>query len=354
MAFTAPTRTLTFTAEDTANLDHYAMTDAQDQVYDVRPFLSLFFRSEVRAPGVPGYDQIDAILRRLGARKPHVKTESGLRVEIPLSYGTATNAQAFRYGDTLSTTIEEGLTRIESLWAFYTTYAALYQQTVWENSGPGAALNRQKENIDLEMRGLGDLIGSHLVSTQGDVSGSQKFVPGLQNTIDSTVSSGTLWGLSRSSPNTFWRNNIATGGSFATGGLDFMRNMRYSCSANGGALGPNLIISPSAVQGYGIKQLEGIHRVTDFSKDEGNDLSAPIIRYMGIPWIYDDDLPSGTQFWFQMDEVWAFKHGKAANYVEHPPSPNNALIAEQTRLATGLTWGIRRPDKFGRVSSITA
>ena len=119
-------------------------------------------------------------------------------------------------------------------------------------------------------------------------------------------------------------------------------------------MAPNLIISPSAVQGYGIAQLEGIHRVTDFAKDEAPDLTSPMVRFKGIPWGYDNDLPSGSQYWFQMDEVWCFKHSEAANYTEHPPSPNNQLIAEQTRVATGLTWGIRHPSFFGVVSGITA
>jgi hypothetical protein len=108
------------------------------------------------------------------------------------------------------------------------------------------------------------------------------------------------------------------------------------------------------VQGYGIAALEGVHRVTDFQKDEGADLSTPIVRFMGIPWIYDDDLLAGAQYWFNMDEVYSYRHSEAANYAEHPPSPNNQLFAEQIRVATGATWGIRRPDKFGVVASITA
>lgn len=355
MAFTAPTRTLTFTSEDTAQLDRYVMGEAQDQVYGVHPFLKLFFSTEVKSPGTPGYDEIDGILRRLGARKPNVKMASGQRVRIPLSYGTSTNAQAFRYGEQLNTTFNEhGLTVAESLWAFYTTFAGLDKQTVWENSGEGMLLERMKEEIDVQMRGLTQKIGTDIVSTQADVSGTQKLVPGLQNQLASTVTSGTMWGISRSSPNTFWRNNISTMNSFATNGLTYMRNMRYACSANGGAMGPNLIMSPSAVQGYGIAQLEGVHRVTDFSKETAQDLSSPIVRFMGIPWIYDDDLPSGTQFWWNMDEVYAFRHKEAANYVEHPPAPANYLLDTLTRVATGLTWGIRRPDKFGRISSITA
>src|SRR5688500_9993323 len=118
MAYTAPTRTLTFTADDVANLDHYALTDAQDQVYDAMPLLSLLFRSEVRLPGVPGADEIDALFRRLGAKGPMVRSASGNRVEFPLAVDTGANAMWFRGGDTLTTTKKEGLTRAESLWAF--------------------------------------------------------------------------------------------------------------------------------------------------------------------------------------------------------------------------------------------
>lgn len=355
MSFTAPTRTLTFTADDVANLDHYALTDAQDQVYDAMPLLSLFFREEVRLPGVPGADEIDALFKRLGAKGPMVRTGSGNRIEFPLAVDTGANAMWFRGGDTLTTTKKEGLTRAESLWAFATTYCALWRDEEWMNSGKGKALDRQKEQIDMEMRGFGQGIYDALWSTQTDPSASQKKIQSIQNMIPTTTTSGTFLGISRSSPNTWWRNQTnASVGGFAAGGLSALKTLRFAASANGGVDVPNLYISNSTVFGYGVTQIEGIHRVTDINVDRGEDLSTPVVRHMGSVWMWDDGAPSDTVYGLNTKYLLPYRHSEAINFVEHAPSPNNQLLALQTRIATGVALGLRRPDRFFVAAGITA
>lgn len=350
-AFTYPTRTLTFSAEDVATMDHYAVTEAADHVFDNTPLLQLTFRS-IKQPGLLG-PTVDKIFSELGISKPRVRMGLGKRARMPLAVGSSTNTMSFRRGDTLRTNIDEGLTAVESEYAYYTDFASLYWQDVIENSGDGKDLDRMQEQIDAVYRSFANLIATDQWSTQADVSASQKKIPGIQNIISTTNTSGTAWGLSRSSPNTFWQSNADTVASFATNGIDKLRTMRISCSANGGVDSPNLIISPSAVWGYGVKQLEGIHRVTDIARD-GGELSSKIVRHMGTPWMWDDSCPSGTLYMLNLNYLLLFMHSKAANYIEHPANPNNALIAHQMRIATGLTWGIQRPDRFGVLSSITA
>lgn len=353
MAFTPPTRTVTFTAEDVATLDHYASNVAFDQIFQQTPLLALMYRS-VRQPGLLG-PSIETMFRSLGITGQKTDTsQGGIRVEMPLSVGSSTNTQWFYRGSALSTNVDEGLTRAESLWSYITDYCALYRTDVVENSGPGKALDRAREQIDQMTRSKAQTIYTALWSTQGDVAhGSQDKVPGVQAYIPTTTTSGTMWGISRSSPNTFWRNNADTVGSFAANGMDKLRSMYQSCAGNGGADPPSLYISDATTWGYGVKQLESVHRVTDMTR-ENSELSSKWVRHLGTPWMWDTGCPSGYLYMMNFNYLRMFVHSQFQNYIEHPANPNDRLVAQQTRVATGLTWGLTRPDRFGVLSGITA
>lgn len=345
MAITYPQRTVVFSAEDTATLDWYLTNVAQDQIFDATPVLKLMLRS-IRQPGIVGGD-VEALFKRISVPTGTVETQLGIRAEIPLSVGQSTNTTEFRRGDNLPTNIDEGLTRAESLYAYYTDYKTLYLQDQWENSGPGKVLDRAKEQGDQMYRSLANYLNGHFWGDATDVSASQKKLPGIQHLISTAPTSGTVWGITRSSPNTWWRNNYDTAASFAANGLDKLRSLRFACSQNGGMDAPQLIVSTSTNFGYGVKQLEGIHRVTDIMEDKGPDLSTPMIRHMGTPWIWDDGCPSTLLYMLNFRYLKAIFQGNAKDYVEHPASPNNALLAQQTRVATGLTWGGTRFDRQG-------
>ena len=354
MAFTPPTRTVTFTAEDVATLDHYASNVAFDQIFQQTPLLALMYRS-VKQPGLLG-PSIETMFRSLGITGQKTDaSQSGIRVEMPLSVGSSTNTQWFYRGSSLSTNVDEGLTRAESLWAYLTDYCALYRTDVVENSGPGKALDRAREQLDQMMRSKAQTLYTALWSTQGDVvHGSQDKVPGIQAYIPTTTTSGTMWGVSRSSPNTFWRNNADTVGSFAANGLTKLSSMTQSCAGNGGADPVSLIITDATTWGYMVAQLEAIHRVTDFAKEANTELSSKWVRYRGIPVMWDTGCPSGYAYFLNFNYMKMFVHKDFTNYIEHPANPNDRLVAQQTRVASGLTWGIQRPDRFGVLSGITA
>lgn len=352
MAFTAPTRTITMTAEDVATLDWYAENVAQDQVFNATPLLRLL-AGPMKQPGLVGPD-VAALFNRVRPMSPRKKTQGGIRAELPLAYGQSTNTTAFRRGQTLPVNIDEGLTRAESLFAYYTDYCALYKQDEWENSGPGKALNRKQEQLDMMFRSFANLIATDLYGSQTDVASGQPKVPGIQHLISTSPTSGTVWGITRSSPNTFWRNNADTVGSFATNGLDKLRTMRNSCSGNGGLDAPSLYITTSAVWGYCVKQLEGIHRVTSPDFQPTPDLASTMVMHMGSPIIWDNSCPAGYLYMLNLNYLMVIMQENAVNYLEHPATPNDRLVAEQTRIATGLTWGGTRYDRQGVLSGITA
>jgi len=351
MAVTYPSRTLELSVAEVATIDTYLDLELKDLIYDHCPVLRLLAASEYDLPGVPGDAQ--KILSQVGVSSPRVIRQGGPRAELPLEVGTSTNATSFRGGDTLPTTIEEGLTRAESYFAYYSTYAALLRQTMWENSGPGKRIDRMKGAIRLATRGQSALLETDLCSTNADVSGTQKGVPGIQNILSTTQTSGTNWGISRSSPNTFWRSNTDTVNSFAANGLSKLRSMRASCGRNGNIDTPNLFMSPYTVLGYGIAQLEGIHRTTN-DMGQMKDLSVPHVTYMGIPWLSDDNLPSGTLYMLNLLYMFLVLQAEAEGFSETPANPNDQLIGFQKRMATGLTWGVSDPQRFGVLSSITA
>lgn len=350
MSVTYPTRTLELSVAEVATLDTYLDLELRDLIYDHCPLLKLLVSSEYDLPGVAG--DASEILRQIGVKTPRVMRQGGPRAELPLEVGTSTNAMAFRGGDTLSTTIEEGLTRAESFFAYYSTYGALLKQTMWENSGPGKRVDRAKGVMRLAQRGQSTLLQTDLWSTNADVSGTQKGVPGMQNIFSTTQTSGTNWGLTRSAPNTFWRSGTDATFSFATSGMDKIKAGRAAAGRNGNIDTPRLLISPYTVLGYGIKQIEGQHRVTTMGNSV--EMSTPHVTYMGMVWMSDDTAPSGSLYLVNPDYLYVVLQAEAEGYSEEPANPNDQLIGFQRRTATGLTWGTSDPQRHYIFSGVTA
>lgn len=351
MAITYPSRTLELSVAEVSTIDTYIDLELRDLIYDHCPILKLLVASEYNLPGVGG--NAASILSEIGIKSPRVLRQGGPRAELPMEVGTSTNATSFRGGDTLPTTIEEGITRAECYFAYYTTYGGLLRQTMWENSGPGKRLDRVKNVLRLAQRGLSFTLETDLCSTNADVSGTQKGVPGIQNILSTTQTSGTNWGISRSSPNTWWRAGTDATFSFATSGLAKLKAGRAAAGRNGNIDVPNLILSPYTVMGYGITQAEGVHRITN-DMGQSKDLSVPHISYMGMVWMSDDNLPASTAYLLNTEYMYVVLQSEAAGWSEEPANPNDQLVGFQRRMATGLTWGVSDPQRFYVLSGISA
>ena len=344
---TYPTRTLTLDDATVATLDTYIETHAIDQMYDHALVLGLLWNS-AKEPGVVG-----PMLKLVNlAGKRRVQSQAGKNAVLPLAFAQ-TSPQYFRGTQTLSTAINPVITEALSIWSYLTHYAAISLTESVENTGPMAVLDIMKERIDEVYRSMSAQLETDFWSTNTDIAaGTQDSLPGIQTYISTGPTTGTVWGLNRATYS-WWRNNADTVGSFAANGLDKMRSMYYSCSSTNAVDPPTCIITTPTVLSYAVKQLEGIHRVTNDAIHSA-ELSTPVASYMGIPVLQTSKVASGYMYFLNLNYLMLLTKKGVEWDVYDPPMPNDQLIAYQKRIVWGGTWGTSRPARHGVLSGITA
>lgn len=343
---TYPTRTLTLDDATIATLDTYLETESIDQIFEHSLVLGLLYQS-AKEPGVVGpYPKL------LGIKKPLVSTQQGQAAFLPLAFNTSNNTETFYGSQVLKTGIDPVMTGARSLWSYYTDYAAISLTEALENTGPMAMLDIGKERINMVLRSLSDRLETDFWSTNTDIAhGSQDGLPGIQHHLNTTQSTGTVWGLNRANY-TWWRANTDTVGSFATNGLDKLRTMWTTVSGTNAADPPSGILTTPTVWTYFIKQLEGIHRVNDNFVNP--DLSFPVAHWMGIPVLQTSKCPSGVAYLVNFAYWRLLQHAGTEWAMVEPPAPNDQLIKWQRRVLWAGTWGLTRPGRQGILSGITA
>lgn len=341
-----PTPTLSRTLNDpvVATLDTYIRKTPADVIFNRNLLLRTLWNS-AKEPGVAGPE-----VKGLGVRSPRVVRRNARELWIPVNRSRSTNTTTFRHLDPLSTTIDTGLTVQRAVYAYYTDFAAISWQEAQENSGPEGIIDLMQSRIDRVYASLSEDIETDLWSTNGDTSDTSKGILGLQ-TLVSTVDTETVWNIDRDDYS-WQRNNNDTVASFATNGLDKMRDMYTDTSGTSGVDPASVILTTPDVWQYYVKAAESKHRIVD-SKDSV-DLSFPAARYMGIPVTYSGSCPSGYMYFLNLNYFYLCMPPGADFSVVRPPMPNNQLIESQWRVVWGGQIGCERFDRQGVLSSITA
>lgn len=350
-----PTQSRTLTLDDDviATLQTYIEKEAVDQAFEEPLVMGWMWRS-AKSPGMDSTPSGLAKLNKYARISPDaVETQDGREAVIPLAFNSATTVEDFRGADVLSTAIDPVLNECFSKWAYKTGYVACTWQEKIENSGPERQLSILKARTDMLYRTMTNDLEDDFWGTQGDVlSSGSKTMPGIQAYINTSPSTGTVWGVNRATFSA-WRNNADTVGSFAANGVDKMDSMFKSCSGTNSATPPSMIITTSTVQGYAKKVLQSLHRVTGDTILSA-DLGIPVVLYEGLPLLFTSKCPSGTMYFLNGRHLKLIKHANADWELVRPPVPNDQLIIEQLRPVIGVTWGSTRWNRFGVLSSITA
>lgn len=346
-----PTRTKTLDTATVATLEDQLNEVDIPQAYRN----ALLMQMVLRAGKEPGLELQGSNLK-LPSFNVTKKTMGGTRAEAFVNFETGSTAQAFSGLDVLNTSINDGPTITWVDYAYYTCFVAISGIEKIENTGAMKRLDILKSRQNQEIRQMTRLMEGHLHGTNADTTrGSQNQFSGIRHKVklDPTTST-VVQGLNQSTF-TPWRNQYTTtGGSFASGGLDFMRAM-YFLTAGTNAMEPcDLIYNNSTIAGYIVKALEGIHRIVGSLK--GSDLSSSKLpTFMDIPIVHTDDAASGVQMWLNSRYMMNIVHEGADWSEVIPGEPNDQWVKDQKRYVFGAApLIVTRREKFGQIAAITA
>lgn len=303
----------------------------------------------------PGLEIQGQDLKLPGGLRPKSKMMSGRNATCFVNFEDGLTGQWVEGLEPLNTQLADGPTECNTNFAYLTCSVGIGGIEEAENSGPMKRLDILMERQDQEMRTTVRLGETALWSTNTDtIRGTQGRWAGIRHKISTAPTSGTFQGLSRSTFTPFRNQYNASGGSFATGGLDFCRAMYFLCADTNAMEPPHLILTEKTIANAAVKALEGIHRVV--GSLNGQDLSAsklPTIQ--GVPMVFTADCPSGYMYWLNFDYMVNIKHEKVQWTTKIAGEPNDQWINKQMRWFYGAApMMISRPEKFGVVAGITA
>lgn len=335
-----------------ATLEDHLSEEAIPQGYRNALLMQLMLRKKDE----PGLTIQGSDLKLPGGVMPKTKTMGGTRAEQFVDFEEGTTAQWFSGYDILDTSNGDGATVTWTDWSYLTGFIGMSFTDKIENTGRQKRLDLLKMKQNREIRRMIRVGETALFSTNTDATrGSQNAWAGVQHKIRIDPTSSTVVQGINQSTFTPWRNQYTTtGGSFASGGLDFMRAMWFLLSGQNGMEPPHLITNNSTIAGYIVKALEGIHRIV--GSLNGNDLSASKLpTFMGVPIVHTDDSPAQKQYWWNFDYLVSLLHEGAQWAEVIPGTPNDQLVTDQRRYVLGAApMMILRRERFGVVGGITA
>lgn len=344
---TFPTQTRTMNDPVISTMESYIRKTPADVIFNHSLLLSVLFNS-AKEPGVAG-----PAVKALGlAGKSRTLTKNARELWIPVQIGRSSNSVAFNHLDTMPTNLDSGLTRQFAKFARYSDFAAISTTETLENSGEEAIIDIFQTRVDRVFNTLSETIEGDLWSTNTDTNETtQKELIGLQHLIDTTPTTGTVWGIDRGTY-TWQRNQAAASvGSFASGGVDAMDSMFTDLASTNGIDGPTVIITTPDIYNFYEKAVRGKQQIND---NGVGDLGFPMIRYKGIPLTYSNSCPSGTMYMLNLKYFYLIKEAGAQWQQKWIATPNDQLIEKQVRIFTGLQWGCERYDRQGVLAGITA
>ena len=249
------------------------------------------------------------ILNELFDNYKHMDTGS-YSIQGAVEYGTNTNIKFFNPYDAVDTTPAETALPYIYSWRQLAGAATISEVELIANSSSKEKIfDLFESRIRQVVRSMRNLIGSEIYSDGTNFGGNTiiGLAAGVSTTPTANPSSGAVGGLDATL--TFWRNNATTScGSFAANGVngtanDYVLQSWHNCSD--GSQTPDFSISDQATFEYYNKTLTNVAIFNDPNHGMG-DMTFGTLRYMGKPWYWDRQCPSGRLYQLarQYHKVW--------------------------------------------------
>lgn len=231
-------------------------------------------------------------------------TAGGRTWQGMVDYGQSATAQFFAGSDTFSTQPQEVAQPLRYDWKYLGGSISITKTEQLENSGPVALASL----LDTRMKQLNrtfDLIIGNEIFSDGTNFGGKSFV-GLALGISTTPTTGAVGGLD---PATwpFWQNNAATSfGSFAANGPNGTTDAWITTWNNctDGDQKPNFTISAQNVWEYYQRTCNApVRFVRPGSQGGTADVTWESLEYMGRPWYWDRQCPTGRAYFIRTDDT---------------------------------------------------
>ena len=285
---------LTFSVPDevlSTSFANYSKT-MTDNIYRANP-ITYFLRGQ--QPTVAG---------QVVKNKGNLKVLSGGESIVePLMYAGSSAAAAYSGYQSIDVTPQTGITSARFAWKQYASTITISGREERQNSGENGITSLLEAKATQAEMSLSELIDSDALSTNND---SSLGFAGMQSLLDTT---STIGGISRSS-NSWWQSNVTTSvGSFATNGLDTMRNS-YNTASRGADVA-DLIVTTQTIYGYYEKVLQPLERFNDnmMTADGG----FPSLLFKTTPVTFDLYCLSGAMYMINSKYLGLRIH-EAANF----------------------------------------
>ena len=332
-----PTRTQTMN-DSLLTLDTYIKSKPVDVTFEPR-LLAGAFLSALNQKGAKSL---------MGTGEKNIYRRNGRDLLLPVRYGRSSNTQAFRGMDTLNTNKDTSTTFQSEVFSNYTDFAAQDWEEAQENKGDVQEGSIWQARVDQMMDSIGERVEGDMWSTNSTSTNPDE-IRGLQHLVAISPSSGTVWGIDRSTNSWHRNNSVAVTSTFASVGLSSLATGWNAACANGGGDRPTAGFTTSILWNAYMAEAEDIHRITIGREAE---LSYDVATYRGSPVTWSSDCPSG--YWYQLNMKYGFMVVRTNPfYTEYPEKPNDQLIANQVRIVFSAQWGFERYDRQTVISGFT-
>lgn len=277
-------------------------------------------------------------------QKARITKQGGASILVPLLFGKNTTFKAYSGDDILDTSGQEGMTMAQFQWKNYGGTIKYAGDEIRMNGTEKLFDLAKAKIIQATMSGKDKLNSDMFASTQGS-----KAVSCLPVLVDQT---STVAGIS-STTYSWWQSQLnASVGSFATNGLDKMRDLRDDislCGQQGGTL-PDVIITSQLIKElYEASQLPAYRYAKMDIADAGHDK----LLFSGAIVEMDPNITAGEMYLLPTDSLEFVVHS-AADWDIGPfqkPATQDVYIAQVIWMGNLITNNRRR---LGKLTGITA
>jgi len=210
----------------------------------------------------------------------------GESIVVPLMYGTNETVGAYSGYEIIDVTPQEGISAAKYNWKQIAATIAISGREERQNSGQERIINLLDAKTRQTEQSLREYIGQKMFESGSDAG---KDIHGLSSLV---AASGTVGGISKSSYS-WWQSQTGTAASFASNGLDEMRNIFNDCSAQAGNDQPNLIVTTQTEYERYEKLLQPQERFNDSKIADGGFQN---ILFKAVPIVWDPFCTSGKMY----------------------------------------------------------
>lgn len=287
------------------------------------------------------------------------KVSGGQTLVVPVINGASPLGGAYSKAATIPMQDSEVLTEAQYPWSFYQEPVVIYHQDLWMGRGEEAILDLVKVKTEVAMKKLKRSIFTALYAAS-PVAGLDLL--GLPAAIATTpASSGSYGNLDGSaSAQSWWRNYSASGGSFASGGVDALVAMFRTLADQSDAGKPTAAFTDPTTWGYIHKEVIGhfeTHAMVDSRAQQYCDLGFQAISFMGTPIVSDPFCTSGVIYAINSEAAQLIEMKDAA-FQLHPDGFVSDLPNRQMAWVSSILWNGQLATferrALGKIYSITS